>query len=104
MNNKLTRKTSAWVESMAQKIAEQILKYKFLAKAVSWLNHRHSSNRPSRMWVRILKLVIGALLVAIGLFALLTPFTPGSWLALVGLEMLGVRIALWDKVKAKFKQ
>ena len=35
--------------------------------------------------------VIGISLLCIGIAALLTPFTPGAWLALIGLEMLGVR-------------
>jgi len=38
----------------------------------------------------IIKKIIGVILVIIGLFALVTPFTPGSWLALIGLEMLGL--------------
>ena len=45
-----------------------------------------------------LKKVIGVILILIGLAALLTPFTPGSWLALIGLELLGVRL-LSDKLK-----
>lgn len=28
----------------------------------------------------------------LGVLALLTPFTPGSWLALIGLELLGLRL------------
>lgn len=38
----------------------------------------------------LLRTVLALLLIVIGLFALLTPFTPGSWLALIGLLMLGV--------------
>ncbi|MHC4131741.1 MAG: hypothetical protein ACYSSP_06525 [Planctomycetota bacterium] len=38
----------------------------------------------------IIKKIIGVILIIIGLFALLTPLTPGSWLALIGLEMLGL--------------
>ena len=45
-----------------------------------------------------LKKVIGVILILIGLVALLTPLTPGSWLALIGLELLGVRL-LSDKLK-----
>jgi len=40
----------------------------------------------------------------IGLIALITPFTPGSWLIFVGLELLGIRFLLWDKIKNKFKK
>jgi hypothetical protein len=39
----------------------------------------------------IIKKVIGVILIIVGLIALLTPFTPGSWLALIGLELLGIR-------------
>lgn len=35
--------------------------------------------------------VIGISFICIGIIALLTPFTPGAWLALIGLEMLGIR-------------
>jgi protein-S-isoprenylcysteine O-methyltransferase Ste14 len=38
----------------------------------------------------IIKKIVGVILVLVGLFALVTPFTPGSWLALIGLEMLGL--------------
>jgi len=47
---------------------------------------------------RILKIVLGVLLILIGVFALLTPLTPGSWLALIGLEILGLRILLERKI------
>lgn len=50
------------------------------------------------------KKTIGVILVLIGLTALLTPFTPGSWLIFVGLEFLGLRFLLWDKLKARFKK
>ncbi len=33
----------------------------------------------------------------LGILALLTPFTPGSWLALIGLEILGIRLVLQRK-------
>jgi len=32
----------------------------------------------------IIKKVLGVILIIIGVFALLTPLTPGSWLALIG--------------------
>ncbi|MHC4758230.1 MAG: hypothetical protein ACYTE8_06210 [Planctomycetota bacterium] len=40
----------------------------------------------------IIKKTIGVILIIIGLLALLTPLTPGSWLALVGMELLGIRL------------
>ena len=50
------------------------------------------------------KKIIGILLIIIGLLALVTPFTPGSWLIFVGLEFLGFRMLFWDKIKAWFKK
>lgn len=40
-----------------------------------------------RKWNR-LRRAFALLLVLIGFFALITPFTPGSWLALIGLGIL----------------
>jgi len=55
----------------------------------------------------ILKKTIGVILVVLGLAALLTPFTPGSWLALIGLELLGFGFLLENRIgraiKNKFK-
>ena len=48
------------------------------------------------------KKIIGVALIIMGLLALITPFTPGSWLVFVGLEFLGIRMAAWEKIKAKF--
>jgi hypothetical protein len=68
----------------------------------------------------IIKKVIGVILIIVGLAALLTPFTPGSWLALIGLELLGIRKWVFrkflndkqraaaeefmEKIKSKFKK
>lgn len=38
------------------------------------------------------KRIIGIILIIIGFLALITPFTPGSWLVFIGLEFLGIRI------------
>ncbi|MBI2637795.1 MAG: hypothetical protein HYW88_02745 [Candidatus Sungbacteria bacterium] len=46
-----------------------------------------------------LKKTIGAILVLVGLAALVTPLSPGSWLAIIGLELLGVRVLFFDKLK-----
>lgn len=43
---------------------------------------------------------MGILLVLLGLLALLTPFTPGSWLIFVGLEILGIRLAFWRYLRS----
>ena len=37
---------------------------------------------------------IGILFIVVGFLALITPLTPGSWLILVGLELLGIRLLL----------
>jgi hypothetical protein len=46
----------------------------------------------------IVKKAVGIILVIVGLVALLTPLTPGSWLALIGLELLGVRMLIERKL------
>jgi len=67
----------------------------------------------------IIKKVIGVILIIVGLIALFTPLTPGSWLALIGLELLGIRQFVFrkflndkqraaaekfmDKLKSRFK-
>ncbi|OGI60643.1 hypothetical protein A2641_01940 [Candidatus Nomurabacteria bacterium RIFCSPHIGHO2_01_FULL_37_25] len=43
------------------------------------------------------KKIVGVVLVFIGFIAFITPLTPGSWLAIVGLELLGLRILFLDK-------
>lgn len=50
-------------------------------------------NRPG------IKKVVGIILILVGLAAFFTPVTPGSWLAIIGLELLGVRILFFDKLK-----
>ena len=46
-----------------------------------------------------IKKAVGVILILVGLAALVTPLTPGSWLAIIGLELLGVRILFFDKFK-----
>ena len=45
----------------------------------------------------VIKKVIGVILILYGIFALLTPLTPGSWLALIGLELVGLRQFVFRK-------
>ncbi len=47
----------------------------------------------------IAKKILGILLVLVGVLALVTPLTPGSWLAVIGLELLGLRVLLQDKAQ-----
>jgi hypothetical protein len=49
---------------------------------------------------RIVKKVVGVILVIVGFLALVTPLTPGSWLIPIGLELLGWRMILQDKLLA----
>ena len=53
--------------------------------------------------LRIAKMFLGAVLLVIGLLALITPLTPGAWLIFVGLELLGIRLIVWDKKKKTFR-
>ncbi len=46
----------------------------------------------------VTKRIVGVVLVVLGLAALLTPLSPGSWLILIGLEFLGLRILLEEKL------
>ena len=49
-----------------------------------------------------LKKLAGILLILVGLTALVTPFTPGSWLFFLGVEFLRIRLLVWDKLKERF--
>ena len=46
-----------------------------------------------------IKKTIGIILILVGLAALFTPLTPGSWISIIGLELLGIRILFFDKLK-----
>lgn len=52
------------------------------------------------MLKRVVRTTIGVILVLLGLMALFTPLTPGSWLVPIGLEILGLRILLERRVRA----
>jgi hypothetical protein len=49
---------------------------------------------------KIVRITVGVILVILGLAALVTPFTPGSWLAVIGLELLGLRVLLRNRMCA----
>ncbi len=49
------------------------------------------------------KKALGIVLIILGFLALITPCSPGSWLILVGLELLGLRFLLEDKLPAFLK-
>jgi hypothetical protein len=65
--------------------------------------HTHKWRHRAPAWLpgwfvvrKVIRIVLGVLLIVVGLLALFTPLTPGSWLALVGLEILGLRVLLRD--------
>ena len=43
--------------------------------------------------------VVGIVLIGVGLAALVTPLTPGSWLIFVGAELLGIELIFWKRIK-----
>jgi sulfite exporter TauE/SafE len=53
---------------------------------------------------KVLRIALGILLIILGILAALTPFSPGSWLALIGLEILGLRILLQRKLLSLLPQ
>ena len=62
---------------------------------------RPAASAASSGWVvvkKIVRIVVGVVLIILGLAALVTPFTPGSWLALIGLEFLGLRVLLRNRM------
>lgn len=48
-----------------------------------------------------LKKVIGWFFVVVGFLALVTPLTPGAFLLVIGMELLGLRLAFFDRVLPK---
>lgn len=51
---------------------------------------------------KVLKKTAGVVCIILGLAALVTPLTPGAWLVFVGLELLGVRLLFWWRIKDRF--
>jgi hypothetical protein len=51
----------------------------------------------------ILRKFLGIVLIILGFVALVTPFSPGSWLMLIGLEILGFRFLLEGKLSRLLK-
>lgn len=47
------------------------------------------------------KKILGIVLIMIGVFAFFTPFTPGSWLFFIGMELLGLRFLFLENFKKK---
>lgn len=49
--------------------------------------------------LKVLRVTAGVGLVVFGFIALLIPFFPFAWVAFIGLELLGIRLAFWSKIK-----
>jgi len=49
---------------------------------------------------KVTRTILGVALIILGVVAALTPFSPGSWLALVGLEILGLKMLLPHKLRS----
>lgn len=49
------------------------------------------------------KKIVGIIFIIIGILALITPFTPGSWLAFIGLQILGIDFLWGGKIKKGLK-
>jgi hypothetical protein len=60
----------------------------FFTRALTWM----------RTFNPRLKMLIGLFFIALGLLALITPLTPGSWLVFIGLEFIGIRILAWRRL------
>jgi uncharacterized protein YqgC (DUF456 family) len=43
--------------------------------------------------------IAGIVLIVLGVLALVTPLTPGAWLIFIGLELIGVKLIAWDRLK-----
>ncbi len=52
---------------------------------------------------KIVKIPIGIICIVLGFLALITPLTPGSWLILIGLEILGLGFLLDGKLFRRLK-
>ena len=52
----------------------------------------------------IIRKSIGIICIILGFLALVTPLTPGSWLILVGLEILGLQFLLGDRFSRFLKK
>jgi hypothetical protein len=48
--------------------------------------------------------IAGAALIIVGVLALVTPLTPGSWLIFVGAELLGVQMLSRENLRALAKK
>ena len=54
------------------------------------------------MIITFLKFLLGILCLVLGLVALVTPLTPGSWLILVGMELLGIMSLMPARIRGPY--
>lgn len=48
----------------------------------------------------VIKKILGGVLLSVGIFAMVTPLTPGAtWLIILGLELLGFHILTWYRFR-----
>ena len=78
-------------------------------RSFDWLESYHERARQStlngmRSTLKVLKITLGVALIILGLLALVTPLTPGSWLALIGLELVGGGFLIPKPVRQKMKE
>lgn len=59
-----------------------------------------------KIWIENPKIrrAIGVMLVMTGLISVITPFTPVGFLLLLGLEILGLRVLVGDKLRDWFRK
>lgn len=51
-----------------------------------------------------LRRVLGISLIILGIIIHLIPFVPAGWIIVLGLELLGIRVLLQDKIKEKISK
>jgi len=51
-----------------------------------------------------IKKVIGVVLIVLGVLVHFIPFVPAGWIILIGLELLGVRLLFWDKIRKSWRE
>jgi hypothetical protein len=45
------------------------------------------------------KKIAGVVLIILGIILHLIPLFPAGWIIVIGLELLGVRLLFWDRIK-----
>jgi len=55
-------------------------------------------------FLTFLRITLGVLLVIVGFIALVTPLTPGAWLGLIGLELLGWGFLIPEKIRRLWRK